>query len=116
MSDDLPFHLGRARRPTGYLTAGGGLDEGGYGWHMASWKCRILGHRIAFEADGSTMRWHCERGCGEGGGAKTYATPEQARRYAAAFDKRDSDHVVERAPVITLLPLRLLRRFSRGPK
>jgi hypothetical protein len=30
-------------------------------------RCRLLGHRFRFSADGSTMRWDCERGCGAGG-------------------------------------------------
>jgi hypothetical protein len=57
------------------------------------------------------MRWECERGCGEGGGSKLYDTAEDARRYAAAFDKRDTADLGKRAPLIGLLPLRLWRKL-----
>jgi hypothetical protein len=54
------------------------------------------------------MRWTCERGCGAGG-EKRYDTPEQARRYAQAFDREDRSDVGRR-PLLSLLPLGLLRR------
>lgn len=57
------------------------------------------------------MRWECERGCGAGS-SKLYSTAEDARRYAAAFDRRDRDTVGARAP-LGLTPLRLLRRARR---
>lgn len=47
--------------------------------------CRLTGHRVRFEAEGSTLRWRCTRGCGLGG-EKTYDSPERARRYAEAFE------------------------------
>jgi hypothetical protein len=73
--------------------------------------CRALGHRWRFAAEGETMRWTCERGCGAGG-EKRYDTPEQARRYAQAFDREDRADVGRR-PLLSLLPLGLLRR-KRG--
>ena len=70
--------------------------------------CRVLGHRPRFSADGVTLRWSCERGCGAGG-SKTYANAADARRYAAALDRPDSDDIGRR-PLLSLLPLRLARR------
>jgi hypothetical protein len=74
-------------------------------------QCRLLGHRFRFTNDGSTMRWECERGCGAGG-AKTYPTPEEAERYARAFDRRDGQDIGKR-PLLSLLPLWLARRMGR---
>jgi hypothetical protein len=74
-------------------------------------RCRLLGHRYRFTSDEETMRWRCARGCGAGG-AKRYDTPQEARRYAAAFDREDRDAVGRRAP-IGLTPLRLLRVLRR---
>jgi hypothetical protein len=62
------------------------------------------------------MRWECERGCGEGGGFKLYVTAEDARRYAAAFDRRDTADLGKRAPLVGLLPLRLWRRLRGTPR
>ncbi len=73
--------------------------------------CRVIGHRINFRTDGRIMRWECSRGCGELG-SKVYPTAEEARRYAAAFDRRDSSDLGKRAPLIGLLPLRLWRKFA----
>ena len=70
--------------------------------------CRLLGHDPRFSADGPTLRWCCARGCGAGGG-KTYDSPEQARRYAAALDRPDSADIGKR-PLLSLLPLGLARR------
>ena len=50
--------------------------------------CRLLGHRPAFRSAGRTLVWECERGCGYTG-AKEYATPEAAQRFASAFDRQD---------------------------
>lgn len=58
------------------------------------------------------MRWECDRSCGAGG-SKTYVSPEQAERYAAAFDRDDRDSMGRRAPLLGLLPLRLWR-LARG--
>jgi hypothetical protein len=58
------------------------------------------------------MRWRCER-CGESAGSKRYASAEQARRYARAFNRRDTDDLGKRAPLIGLLPLRLWRKVRR---
>jgi hypothetical protein len=77
--------------------------------------CRLVGHRFRFSADGSTMRWSCTRGCGAGG-EKTYASAADAARYARAFDREDREDIGRRAPLIGLLPLRivwLVRRRRR---
>lgn len=58
------------------------------------------------------MRWKCER-CGDALGAKEYASADEARRYAAAFNKRDTDDLGKRAPLVGLLPLRLWRAARR---
>ena len=71
-------------------------------------RCRILGHRFRFSSDGATMRWICVRGCGTEG-AKEYAGPADAIRYARAFDREDRDDMGRRAPLFGLLPLRLAR-------
>jgi hypothetical protein len=73
-------------------------------------QCRLLGHRFRFTADGSIMRWECERGCGAGG-EKTYPTSEEAHRYARAFDRRDPEDLGRR-PLLSLLPLWLARRMG----
>jgi hypothetical protein len=70
--------------------------------------CRVLGHRVRFEADGETMRWSCARGCGLEG-AKSYPTHAEAARYAAAFDREDREDIGRRTP-LSLMPLRLGRR------
>jgi hypothetical protein len=74
-------------------------------------QCHLLGHRYRFSAEGPTMRWECERGCGEGG-SKRYATAEEAQRYARAFDRRDAEDLGRR-PLLSLLPLWLARRMGR---
>jgi hypothetical protein len=74
--------------------------------------CRVLGHRYRFRADGPTMTWSCER-CGGPGGSKTYASAEEAARYAAAFDREDREDAGRRAPLVALLPLRLWRALRR---
>jgi hypothetical protein len=73
--------------------------------------CRLLGHRYRFTADGPSMHWACERGCGAGG-SKQYGTPAEARRYAAAFDREDRASIGTR-PTLSLLPLWLVRRLRR---
>jgi hypothetical protein len=75
-------------------------------------RCRLLGHRFRFTSDGETMRWDCERGCGAGG-SKVYANAADARRYATAFDRRDSEDLGRRAPLFGLWPLRLARALRR---
>lgn len=74
--------------------------------------CRLLGHRFRFRAEGSTMRWSCAR-CGADGGAKEYATADEAARYARGFDREDRDDIGRRAPLIAGLPLRLWRALRR---
>jgi hypothetical protein len=71
-------------------------------------RCRLLGHRFRFSSESETMHWSCQRGCGAGG-AKTYATTDEASRYAAAFDREDREDLGRRAPLVAGLPLRLLR-------
>nr|WP_239591669.1 hypothetical protein [Mycolicibacterium tusciae] len=59
------------------------------------------------------MRWACER-CGEAAGSKEYGSHDDARRFAAAFNKRDADDLGKRAPLLGLLPLRVWRRLRRN--
>ena len=59
------------------------------------------------------MRWECERDCGADG-SKRYATAEDAARYAKGLDVEARDSIGTRAPLIGLLPLRLLRRWRRS--
>ena len=68
--------------------------------------CWVFGHRYRFRADGATMCWDGERGCGSGG-SKEYATPEEAARYASAFDREDRSELGRRAPLFGMFPLRL---------
>jgi hypothetical protein len=77
-------------------------------------RCRLLGHRLRFRADGETMHWACERGCGFEG-AKTYANAADAQRYAIAFD-RDPLDATSRRPMLSVLPLWLGRRLRRRPR
>lgn len=58
------------------------------------------------------MTWACSR-CGAEGGSKTYATAEEAQRYARAFDRPDSSRSTSH-PTPSVLPLALLRRLRRG--
>jgi hypothetical protein len=75
-------------------------------------RCRILGHRFRFTSNGSEMRWACQRNCGAGG-AKRYPTPADAQRYAAAFDREDRADLGRRAPLVALLPLRIVRLIRK---
>jgi hypothetical protein len=77
--------------------------------------CRLLGHRYRFRAEGATMRWACERGCGAGG-SKDYESAADATGYAAAFDREDRSELGRRAPLLGMFPLRMwwtLRRRQR---
>lgn len=74
--------------------------------------CTVFGHRYRFVADGSTMRWSCAR-CGAAGGTKEYASPDEAARYARAFDREDREDLGRRAPLVAGLPLRVWRFFRR---
>jgi hypothetical protein len=78
----------------------------------APFRCRALGHRHRFRADGSTMRWSCAR-CGALGGEKMYPTAAEAERYARAFDREDREDLGRRAPLVGLFPLRLARALRR---
>jgi hypothetical protein len=71
-------------------------------------RCRILGHRYRFATEGETMLWRCQRDCGAAG-SKRYPTAEDAGRYAAAFDREDNADLGRRAPLVGLLPLRVVR-------
>jgi hypothetical protein len=73
--------------------------------------CRVFGHRYRFRADGTTMRWSCERGCGAGG-EKEYSTEAEARRFARAFDYDERASAGKRAPLFGLLPLRMARMLA----
>jgi hypothetical protein len=75
-------------------------------------RCRLLGHRHRFAADGATMRWRCQR-CGAAGGAKEYGSPAEAARYARAFDREDRDDLGRRAPLVAGFPLRLWLLWRR---
>jgi hypothetical protein len=68
--------------------------------------CRLTGHRYRFSAEGATMTWVCERGCGDGG-AKTYGSAAEAARFARAFDQEDRADLGRRAPFLGLFPLRI---------
>jgi hypothetical protein len=72
-------------------------------------RCRLLGHRLRFAADGATLRWRCVRECGAEG-ARRYPTAAHARRYAEAFERESAAGLGRRAPPFGLLPLRLVRR------
>ena len=74
-------------------------------------RCKLLGHRFRFSAEGETMRWACER-CGAGG-EKAYTTAAEAARYARALDREDRDDVGRRAPLVALFPLRGFRRLRK---
>jgi hypothetical protein len=75
--------------------------------------CLLLGHRYRFRAEGATMVWECQRGCGAGG-RKEYATGHDASRYAQAFDREDRADVGRRAPFFGLFPLRIYRSLKTG--
>lgn len=68
-----------------------------------------MGHQVHFETSGPTMRWGCER-CGESLGEKTYESPDEAARFAAAFGRKDSDKVGAH-PTLSTLPLALARKL-----
>lgn len=78
-------------------------------------RCRLLGHRFRFRAEGTDLVWQCGNGCGAGG-TKSYASAEQALRYARAFDHEDADDVGRRAPLLGLLPLRIWRALRRSDR
>ncbi len=77
-------------------------------------RCRLLGHRFRFRAEGPELVWWCERGCGAGA-RRRYADEDSAWRYARAFDREDADDVGVRAPLIGMLPLRMWRAL-RGSR
>ncbi len=73
--------------------------------------CRLFGHKLGFTTKGRTMRWGCER-CGQVIGSKDYPTEAEAQHYAAAFDRRDTDDLGRRAPLIGMFPLRVWRSLT----
>jgi hypothetical protein len=75
-------------------------------------RCRLLGHRFRFASDGSAMRWECRHGCGTAG-EKLYASEDEAARYARAFNREDRDKLGRNKLTLSLMPLRLFRRFRR---
>ena len=75
-------------------------------------RCTLLGHRYRFSREGAELRWSCSR-CARPGGSKLYGTPDDAERYAAAFNREDRQDLGRRAPLIGLLPLRLYRALQR---
>lgn len=75
-------------------------------------RCQLIGHRPRFTAYGDTMRWECLRGCGEHG-SKRYASVEEAARYARGLNREDREDLGRRAPLVGLLPLRLVRAIRR---
>lgn len=75
----------------------------------------MFGHRYRFHAEGRELLWTCERGC-DVGGSKSYPTAADAARYARAFDRRDSDDLGRRAPLLGLLPLRAWRALHRSKR
>jgi hypothetical protein len=52
-------------------------------------RCRLLGHRLRFAAEGTELRWDCARGCGAAG-KRRYERAEDARRYARALSREPS--------------------------
>ena len=77
---------------------------------MTATSCRLRGHRMRFWAEGSTMRWACERECGTRG-SKEYEDPRSAQRYAPAFDREDNEDLGRRAPLSIAVFSALRRRF-----
>ncbi len=75
-------------------------------------RCDILGHRYRFRASADVMTWSCGR-CGHEGGRKRYPSAADAARYAVAFDREDREDLGRRAPLIGLLPLRIVRALRR---
>jgi hypothetical protein len=58
------------------------------------------------------MTWSCER-CAHVGGSKEYASADDAARFARAFDREDREDLGRRAPLISGLPLRVVRAFRQ---
>lgn len=59
------------------------------------------------------MHWECQRDC-DAGGTKSYESPAQASRYAAAFDREDRDELGRRAALLGMFPLRIWHKLRRG--
>jgi hypothetical protein len=95
---------------SGIVSSRGRFKPGRAGYDRDMLRCRLLGHRFRFRAEGATMRWECVR-CAAGS-AKEYASAADAARYARVFDREDRDTVGRRTP-IGLLPLLLVRKLRR---
>ncbi|WP_277050639.1 hypothetical protein [Ruania albidiflava] len=89
-----------------------GVSTGSAAGERPSLRCRVLGHDYAFSTEGATLRWQCIRDC-HAGGSKTYRSEAEAARCAAAFNRRDTDDLGRRAPLVGLFPLRLWRKMRR---
>lgn len=48
--------------------------------------CRVFGCRFRFDAEGTLLRWYCQRGC-PSGGEKRYTEEADAQRMAAVLDR-----------------------------
>ena len=59
------------------------------------------------------MYWECTRNCGAGG-SKRYASAEDANRYAAALEGDRGPIAHRRTPLVSTLPLWLVRRVRRS--
>lgn len=75
-------------------------------------RCRVLGHRYRFHAAGNAMVWTCQRGCGARG-EKVYESDAQAIRYARGLDRDDRRELGKRAPLLGMLPLRIIHSLRR---
>ncbi|WP_211221069.1 hypothetical protein [Nocardioides insulae] len=69
---------------------------------------------MRFWAQDGSLCWACARDCGHQG-SKGYDRSEDAARYATAFNRRDTEALGRRAPLIGLLPLRVARWLKPTP-
>jgi hypothetical protein len=77
--------------------------------------CVVLGHDYRFTTQDELMVWTCARGCGARG-SKRYASAAHARRYAEAFDRKDTEDVGRGAPLLGMWPLRVWRALTRSDR
>ena len=75
-------------------------------------RCRLLGHRLRFQAEGRVLVWTCERGC-TARGEKTYDSADQAARYALHLDRDVRRQLGKRAPLLGMFPLRIIHSLRR---
>ena len=69
---------------------------------------RAIQARTSRSAEGNVLEWTCARSCGAHGRG-VYDSPELAGRYAVVLNREDR-HDIGRRPLLSLLPLRLIRR------